>query len=185
MKDISFASVMLIIFNFILACVSERLTSSPGHTVCHFQKQMTAQHWACQRTSPGSPLILNVQGSPGGPTTLTWVGGTSGKEPTCPCRRCKRWGFDPGSGRSPRVGRGNLFQYSCLENPMDRGAWSATVHTVTKSQTQLKWLSMQSQYILYILEMYLQILHLLLISDNGLGTPLLWNLSKCKDCLGK
>ena len=142
MKDISFASVMLIIFNFILACVSERLTSSPGHTVCHFQKQMTAQHWACQRTSPGSPLILNVQGSPGGPTTLTWVGGTSGKEPTCPCRRCKRWGFDPGSGRSPRVGRGNLFQYSCLENPMDRGAWQTTVQRVSKSRIQLKQLSM-------------------------------------------
>ena len=39
------------------------------------------------------------------------------------------------SGRSPGVGNGNPLQYSCLENLMDRGAWRATVHGVTKSQT--------------------------------------------------
>ena len=38
----------------------------------------------------------------------------------------------PGSGRSPGEGDGNLLQYSCLENPMDRGTWWATVHGVTK-----------------------------------------------------
>ena len=43
----------------------------------------------------------------------------------------------PGSERSPRVGNGKLFQYSCLENSMDRGAWWATVHGVTKSWTRL------------------------------------------------
>ena len=43
-----------------------------------------------------------------------------------------------GSGRSPREGHGNLLQYSCLENSMDRGAWWATVHGVTKNWTQLK-----------------------------------------------
>ena len=37
----------------------------------------------------------------------------------------------PGLGRSPGEGKGNLLQYSCLENPMDRGAWWATVHGVT------------------------------------------------------
>ena len=41
----------------------------------------------------------------------------------------------PASGRSPGIGNGNPLQYSCLENPMDRGAWWATVHGVTKSQT--------------------------------------------------
>ena len=43
----------------------------------------------------------------------------------------------PGSGRSPAGGHGSLLQYSCLENPLnrDRGAWRATVHRVTKSQT--------------------------------------------------
>ena len=40
-------------------------------------------------------------------------------------------GLIPGSGRSPEEGNGNLLQYSCLKNPMDRGAWQATVHGVT------------------------------------------------------
>ena len=43
----------------------------------------------------------------------------------------------PGLGRSPRGGNGNLLQYSCLENPIDRGAWWVTVHGVAKSQTRL------------------------------------------------
>ena len=47
-------------------------------------------------------------------------------------------GSIPGLGRSPGEGNGDLLQYSCLENSMDRGAWGATVHGVTKSQT---WLS--------------------------------------------
>ena len=47
-------------------------------------------------------------------------------------------GSIPGSGRSPGGGRGNPLQYSCLENPMDRGAWWATVHGVAKSRTRLK-----------------------------------------------
>ena len=41
----------------------------------------------------------------------------------------------PGSGRSPGEGNGNPLQYSCLENPKDRGAWWATVYEVVKSQT--------------------------------------------------
>ena len=41
----------------------------------------------------------------------------------------------PGSGRSPGRGHGDPLQYSCLGNPMDRGAWRATVHVVTKSWT--------------------------------------------------
>ena len=47
----------------------------------------------------------------------------------------------PGSGKSPGGGHGNPLQYSCLENPMDRGAWWAAVHMVTKSQIRLKKLS--------------------------------------------
>ena len=50
-------------------------------------------------------------------------------------------GLIPGLGRSPEGGHGNLLQYSCLENSMDRGAWRATVHRVAKSQTGLKRLS--------------------------------------------
>ena len=47
----------------------------------------------------------------------------------------------PGLGRSPGGGCGNPLQYSFLENPMNRGAWQATVHGVAKSQAQLKQLS--------------------------------------------
>ena len=50
-------------------------------------------------------------------------------------------GLIPGSGKIPGGGHGNPLQYSCLENPMDRGAWWVTVHGVTKSQTRLKQLT--------------------------------------------
>ena len=50
----------------------------------------------------------------------------------------------PGSERCLGGGHGNPLQYSCLENPMDRGVWQATVHRVTKSWTQLKPLSMHT-----------------------------------------
>ena len=46
-------------------------------------------------------------------------------------------GSIPGLGRFPGVGNGNPLQYSCLENPMDRGVWQTTVHGVTKSRTGL------------------------------------------------
>ena len=59
----------------------------------------------------------------------------SGKESAHQCRRLPRSDLIPGSGRSPGGGNGNSVQYSCLQNPMDRGAWQATVHRVTKSWT--------------------------------------------------
>ena len=55
-------------------------------------------------------------------------------------------GSIPGLGRSPGGGHGNPLWYSCLENPMDRGAWWATVHRVTQSQTTLKQVSI-AQYV--------------------------------------
>ena len=67
-----------------------------------------------------------------------YTNGTSDEEPAC---QCKRHGFDPWVGKIPWRGHGHPLQYSCLENPMDRGAWWATVHRVAKSQTWLKWLS--------------------------------------------
>ena len=51
----------------------------------------------------------------------------------------------PGLGRSPGGGHDKLLQYSCLENPMDRGAWQARVHRITKSQTRLKQMSIQAR----------------------------------------
>ena len=49
-------------------------------------------------------------------------------------------GSIPGSGRCPGAGHGSALQYSCVENPMDRGVWQATFHEVAKSRTWLKWL---------------------------------------------
>ena len=51
-------------------------------------------------------------------------------------------GSIPGLGRSFEEGNGNPLHYSCLENPMDKGAWRATVHRVAKSQIRLKGLGM-------------------------------------------
>ena len=51
-------------------------------------------------------------------------------------------GLIPGSGRYPGVGNGNLLQYSCLENAMDRGARQATVHGVAKSWTRLGYIAL-------------------------------------------
>ena len=60
------------------------------------------------------------------------------KNPPANARDIRDMGSIPGSGRSPGGGPGNALQYSCMENPMDRGAWLATVHRVVKSQAQLK-----------------------------------------------
>ena len=65
----------------------------------------------------------------------------SGREASCNAGDTGDWGSIPGSGRTSGGGHGNPLQYSCLENPMDRGAWRATVHRVAKSQTWLKQLS--------------------------------------------
>ena len=77
--------------------------------------------------------------------TLKWASQVAlVEEPTCQYRRYNRRRFLPASERSQGGGHGNPLQYSCLENSMDRGAWRATVHRVTKSWTQLKQLSMQT-----------------------------------------
>ena len=96
--------------------------------------------WSCFKTSSISdPGILCVH---------TWI---SGKEPACQCRRHKRGGFAgdtreegsiPGLGRSPGGGNGDPLQYSCLGSLMDRGAWRAAVHRVTKGWTWVKRLRM-------------------------------------------
>ena len=61
-------------------------------------------------------------------------GGSDGKVSVC---NAEDLCSIPGLGKSPGGDHGNPLQYSCLENPMDRGAWQATVHGFAKSQTQL------------------------------------------------
>ena len=68
------------------------------------------------------------------PPYLGFPGGSDGKVSAC---NAGDLGSIPGSGSSQGEGNGNPLQYSCLENPMDRGAWLAIVHRITKSWTRL------------------------------------------------
>ena len=82
---------------------------------------------------------------------MKWFpGGISGKESACDTGD---WDLIPGLGRSPGGGHANPPQYSCLEKPMDRAAWPATVHRVAQSQSRLKWLSSGSNNI-HIMEYF-------------------------------
>ena len=63
----------------------------------------------------------------------------TGKEFPCQSRRCRKWGIQSlGLGRSSGEGKGKPLWYSCLGNPMDRGAWWAKVHGVANSQIRLR-----------------------------------------------
>ena len=66
---------------------------------------------------------------------MDFPGGSDGKESAC---NAEDLGLIPGLGRSPGEGHGNALQYSILENPMDKGAWLATVHGV---KNEFDWLS--------------------------------------------
>ena len=69
------------------------------------------------------------------------------------CLQCRI----PGSGRSPEGGHGNLLQYSCLENSMDRGAWWVTVHVIAQSDTEvIKQRRQQSYFGLKIQRLHVQ-----------------------------
>ena len=74
-------------------------------------------------------------------------GGSNGKVSAC---NAGDTGSVPGSGRSPGEGKSNPLQYSCLENPMDRGAWWSSVHGVTKSQTQVSDFTFPLQVYIHI-----------------------------------
>ena len=83
----------------------------------------------CNNTVKSLKIPRQVKGFPGG---------TSGKEPIYQCREHKRHRFNPWVRKIPWRRARNPLQYSCLENPRDKGAWWATVHGVEKSQTRLK-----------------------------------------------
>ena len=86
---------------------------------------------ACNAGDPG--LIPGLGRSPGeeySPVFTGLPGGSDGKESSC---NAGDPGSIPGLGRSPGEGNGNPPQYSCLENPTDRGAFQATVHGITRA----------------------------------------------------
>ena len=94
--------------------------------VLHLESDRNAQRQAVR--------VLRYTTLPWNPTT-SFPGALGGKGSACNARDPS---WIPGSGRSPGEGNGNPLQYSCLKNSMDRGAWWAIVHGITKSQI---WLS--------------------------------------------
>ena len=107
-----------------------------------------AYHWRClfgaQTPTPG--LERKWSGISLIPR-CGFPGGAGGKEPTCQRRRHERLGFGLWVGKVPGGGDGNPLQYSSLGNPMDRGAWRAAVHRVTKSRTRLSDLAHTHGYL--------------------------------------
>ena len=97
-------------------------------------------------------------------------------------RRFRRCGFDPGLWRSLGEEHGNSLQYSCLENPMDRGSWWTTVRRITKSWT---WLKQRSMHAISWMD-----LEIIILKWNKLdrerhisnGNTYMWNLKKKKWC---
>ena len=77
---------------------------------------------------------------------LGFLGGSAGKESVC---NVGELGLIPGLRRSPGEGNGNPLQYSCLENPMDRGTWWATVHGVAKESDTTEHAHMTKYKILF------------------------------------
>ena len=68
--------------------------------------------------------------------------GSADQESACNAGDTGDVGLIPGLGKSPGRGHGNPLQYSCLENPMDRGAWLTIVHRVAKNQKQLSTMAL-------------------------------------------
>ena len=100
----------------------------------------------CPRTwEEVGKMLLDCQGSPHSWNLRKKNSSTNLIDPSPPCSGAsqvalvvKKPTLIPGLGRFPGGGHGNPLQYSCLENPMDTGAWWVSVHVVTKSQTWLK-----------------------------------------------
>ena len=104
--------------------------SSDDHSLNHGQgKNMRGPKMSLTVTEPWEMFRNSLVGNPGGAAV---------KNLPASAGDVRDAGSIPGSGRSPGGGHGNPLQYSSLETPLDRGAWRATVHRVTKNRTQLK-----------------------------------------------
>ena len=114
-----------------------------SHDFQSFERQVVTGAQRCEVTCPRS--YSQQETEPGfGPVSLGFPYSSVDKESACSAGDP---GSIPGLGRSPGEGNGNPFQYSCLENPMDGGAWWATVHGVAKSQTRLSYFFFLSFFI--------------------------------------
>ena len=92
------------------------------------------EHWSRQGDKELTPVTWTIACSRGLMVSLGFPGGSVVKNLSANARNA---GLIPGWGRFPGEENGKLLQYSCLENPMDGGAWQAIVHVVAKSRTQL------------------------------------------------
>ena len=119
---------------------------SPGKNTgvgCHFRLQCmkVKSEYEVAQSCPtlSDPMDCSLPGSSTHgifqARVLEWgtIAFSDSKEPACQCRRHGDAGLILGSRKSPGGGHGNPSQYSCLENPMDRGAWWATVHRGAES----------------------------------------------------
>ena len=88
----------------------------------------------------------------------------SGKEPVCSAGDARDLGLIPGLGRSPGEGNGNPLQYSCLGNPMDKGAWRAALYRVEKESDTTEQLNTHT-YIYLGSKIYVYICTLTFITD--------------------
>ena len=104
------------------SCITQAFSISVSFFL---RDSLCTHHTYARKTRRKMGKILRIVGFPGSSLVKT------------PPANAGDAGSIPGLGRSPGGGNGNPLQYSCLENPMDIGAWRATVHGVTKSQRQL------------------------------------------------
>ena len=120
--SLSASHVFIVVAVQLLSCV--QLFATPWTAACQASLSFTISRSLHKLMSIGSVM----------PSNHLFPCGSDGKEFAC---NAGDPGLIPRSGRSPGEGNGNLLQYSCLENSMDRRAWGATVHGVTKSWTRL------------------------------------------------
>ena len=104
---------------------------------CFFLIYQKEGHRTTELPDSITGLLTHAEGFPSGVMV---------KNPPANAGNIRDTGSIPGWGRSPGGGHGNPLQYSCLEKPIDRGAWQATVHRVAQSWTRLKRLSKTAAY---------------------------------------
>ena len=122
----AFKFVCLFVFSYLTFIIHTAIHSdfqSPSSPDTIWRNVLYFTHLGSSRVFPGGTSIKNLPANAGDLGDLYSI---------------------PGSGRSPGGGHGIPLQYSCLENPVDRGAWQAIVHGVTKSWTWLKQLSIHA-----------------------------------------
>ena len=142
-------------------------------------------NWACVTSSNSlwvevTYVISRLKYLIAGAQPSCFPGGAVVKNQPANARDTRDAGSIPGLGRSPGVGNGNPFQYSCLEKSMERGAWWATVHGVTQSQTH--WACTHPHPIkLWRLNPIAQVKDLVL-HNKWCQVQLLWLLCICHSC---